>query len=347
VIKNAGATFLTMLLAVAVCAGPSPAAKDYVVGEGDILKIRVYDHPDLETIVRVEGGGTISFPLIGQVNVNGLTVSRVAEVLAERLADGYLVNPQLGVFIQEYRSRKATIMGQVKKPGLYELRGQTTFLELLSKTGGLEPEAGDRAFIKRKPDRTGVEGKVIVVDLKRLIEKGDTSLDVAIMDGDSIFVAEAGVFYITGEVKKPDAYKLEAGTTVIKAITVAGGFTDHAARDKVIVVRADGGDEESILIGTGGSSWDAPIKNGDSIYIPKAGVFYVTGEVKKAGAYAFEKGTTVLKAITVAGGFTDKASKGRVRIIRVVDGEERKLKKVSFDDPVYPDDVLVVPESFF
>lgn len=336
-----------MLLVAAFCVGPSPAAEDYVVGEGDILKITVYNHPDLESTVRVEGGGTISFPLIGQVSVNGLTVSRVAEVLAARLADGYLVNPQLGVFVQEFRSRKATIMGKVMKPGLYELHGQTTFLELLSKTGGLEPEAGDRAFIKRKADRAGVEGKVIVVDLKRLIEKGDTALDVAIMDGDSIFVAEAGVFYITGEVKKPNAYKLEAGTTVIKAITVAGGFTDQAARDRVLVVRAEGGDEETIRVGAGGASWDAAIRNGDSIYVPKAGVFYVTGEVKKGGAYAFEKGTTVLKAITVAGGFTDKASKGRVRIIRIVDGEEETLKKVSFDDPVYPDDVLVVPESFF
>jgi polysaccharide export outer membrane protein len=336
-----------MLLVAAFCVGSSPAAEDYVVGEGDILKITVYNHPDLESTVRVEGGGTISFPLIGQVSVNGLTVSRVAEVLAARLADGYLVNPQMGVFVQEFRSRKATIMGKVMKPGLYELHGQTTFLELLSKTGGLEPEAGDRAFIKRKADRAGVEGKVIVVDLKRLIEKGDTALDVAIMDGDSIFVAEAGIFYITGEVKKPNAYKLEAGTTVIKAITVAGGFTDQAARDRVLVVRAEEGDEETIRVGAGGASWDAAIRNGDSIYVPKAGVFYVTGEVKKGGAYAFEKGTTVLKAITVAGGFTDKASKGRVRIIRIVDGEEETLKKVSFDDPVYPDDVLVVPESFF
>jgi polysaccharide export outer membrane protein len=322
-------------------------AQDYVVGEGDILKITVYDHDDLETVVRVEGGGTISFPLIGQVRVGGLTVSRVTEVLAERLADGYLVNPQLGVFVQEFRSRKSTIMGKVRRPGLYELHGQTTFLELLSKAGGLDLSAGDRAFIKRKPEGRGEEGKVVVVDLKLLIEKGDTTHDVAIMDGDSIFIAEAGVFYITGEVKRPNAYKLEKGTTVIKAITIAGGFTDTAARDRVIVVRAAGGAEETITIGTGGASWDNPILNGDSIYIPKAGTFYVTGEVKKAGAYAYETGTTVLKAITVAGGFTDKASKGKVRIIRIVDGEEKTLKKVGLDDPVFPDDVLVVPESFF
>lgn len=241
------------------------SAQDYIVGEGDVLKITVYEHPDLTIVARVSGDGNIIFPLLGQVRVEGLTVSEVSEKIARLLSDGYIVDPQVTVFIQEFRSKKATIMGEVNNPGLYQLQGDTTFLELISKAGGLTKDAGERAIIKRK---TSKGNKVITIDLKKLIEEGDTSLDINIQDGDSIYISRAGVFYVTGEVKKPDAYKYEEGTTVIKAITMAGGFTD-------------------------------------------------------------------------------KASTSRVKIIRKKDGKEFVLEKVKMDEPVMPDDVIVVPESFF
>jgi len=241
-------------------------SQDYIVGESDVLKITVYEHPDLTTIARVTGKGTIAFPLIGQVRVEGLTVPQVSQKISALLADGYIINPQVTVFIQEFRSKKASIIGQISKPGLYGLSGQTTFLELLSKAGGLTKDAGDKAIVKRKA--SGKEENIIVIDLKRLIEAGDTSLNLPIVDGDSIYIPKAGVFYVTGEVKKPDAYKYEDGTTIIKAITIAGGFTE-------------------------------------------------------------------------------KASASRVKIIRKKNGREEVLKRVKMDEPVLPDDVIVVPESFF
>lgn len=242
-------------------------SQDYIIGEGDVLKITVYDHDDLTTTVRVSGDGVISFPLIGQIEVKGMTLSEISDKITNMLADGYIVNPQVNIFVQEFRSKKAFIMGEVSKPGLYVLPGNTTFLELLSEAGGLTKDAGDKAIIKRKQLSETVED-IITVDLKGLIEKGDASLDIPIMDNDSIYVAKAGVFYVTGEVKKPDAYKYEEGTTVIKAITMGGGFTD-------------------------------------------------------------------------------KAAKGKVKIIRKVDGKEEVIEKVKMDEPVLPDDVIVVPESFF
>ncbi|HHN65343.1 MAG TPA: periplasmic polysaccharide biosynthesis/export protein [Nitrospirae bacterium] len=244
---------------------PYSFAQDYIVGEGDVLKITVYEHPDLTTVARVSGEGSILFPLIGQVKVKGLTVSEVSKKIARMLADGYIVNPQVTVFIEEFRSKKATIMGEVNNPGLYQLEGDTTFLELVSKAGGLTKDAGDRAIIKRK---TPTGNRVITIDLRKLIEEGDTSIDISIQDGDSIFISKAGLFYVTGEVKKPDAYRYEEGTTVIKAITMAGGFTD-------------------------------------------------------------------------------KASTSRVKIIRKKDNKEVVLEKVNMDEPIMPDDVIVVPESFF
>lgn len=241
-------------------------SQDYIVGEGDVLRITVYEHPDLTTVERVTGKGTINFPLVGQVKVMGLTVPQIAQELSALLADGYIINPQVTVFIQEFRSKKASIMGQISRPGLYELSGQTTFLELLSKAGGLTKDAGDNAIIKRKSSYS--KENIIMIDLKGLIEAGDTSLDVPVVDGDSIYIPKAGVFYVTGEVKRPDAYKYEDGTTIIKAITLAGGFTD-------------------------------------------------------------------------------KASTSRVKIIRKINGREEVLKGVKMDEPILPDDVIVVPESFF
>jgi polysaccharide export outer membrane protein len=244
------------------------SAQDYIVGEGDILKITVYDHDDLTTVVRVSGDGYITFPLIGQVEVKGLTLSQISQKISSLLADGYIINPQVNIFIQEFRSKKAFIMGEINKPGLYVLPGHTSFLALVSEAGGLTKDAGDKAIIKRKSNTKENNENIIVIDLKRLIKEGDTSLDIPIMDGDSIYIAKAGVFYVTGEVKKPDAYKYEEGTTVIKAITMGGGFTD-------------------------------------------------------------------------------KASRGRVKIIRKVNGKEEVLDKVKMDESILPDDVIIVPESFF
>jgi polysaccharide export outer membrane protein len=243
------------------------AAQNYIVGDGDVLKVTVYEHPDLTTTARVSGDGMIKFPLIGSIKVDGMSISEISMKITEILADGYIVDPHVAVFVEEFRSRKAVILGQVHKPGIYILSSNTTFLELLSKAGGLTKEAGVKTIIKRKTETAGEE-KVITIDLKRLIEEGDTTLDVSLMDNDNIFISKAGVYYITGEVDEPNAYKHEEGTTVIKAIAIAGGFTD-------------------------------------------------------------------------------KAAPGRIKIIRKVNGKEKVVEKVKMDEPVMQEDVIVVPESFF
>ncbi|MEJ2201223.1 MAG: SLBB domain-containing protein [Desulfuromonadaceae bacterium] len=214
-------------------------SSDYRVGGGDVLKVTVYDNPDLAGTVRVASDGTILFPLVGQLQIGGMTVSQVADHIAESLADGYLVNPQVSVFIEEFRSKKAVIVGCIATPGLYELSGPTTLLELISKAGGLTKDAGETVTIKRK----GSEESVLTVDLRSISVQNDGSLDVRIMDGDSVFVAKAGMFYVTGEVKKPDTYKIVEGTTLIKAISMAGGFTNIAAKSKVRVIRKQEGTE--------------------------------------------------------------------------------------------------------
>jgi len=257
-----------LLMSVFSSTAPALAAQDYILGEGDVLKITVYDHSDMTTVARVSGEGEIYFPLIGKVKVGGMNITKITERITSMLSDGYIVEPQVAVFIEEFRSKKTALMGQVEKPGLYVLHGQTTFLELLSNAGGLSKDAGDKAVIKRKSSGPDKGEDKITVDLKKLIVEGDMSQDVQIMDGDSIYVSRAGVFYVSGEVKKPAAYKYEEGLTVVKAVIMAGGFTDIAAT-------------------------------------------------------------------------------GRVKILRKVSGKEKVLEKVDMNEPLLPDDVIIIPESFF
>jgi len=238
--------FLVVLFLLFGPAWGMAAGSEYLVGQGDVLKVTVYDHPDLSSTVRVNNDGTINFPLVGTLQVEGISVSQVGERVADALADGYIVNPQVAVFVEEFRSRKVIVMGQVKNPGLYELRGPTSLLELISKAGGLNPDAGETVNITRRPDADGGQEKLIKVDLKTLTQGGDSENDVAILDGDSVFVTQAGNVYVTGEVKRPNAYKFERGTSVIKAITMAGGFTELAAQGRVKIIRKSGGSENQL-----------------------------------------------------------------------------------------------------
>jgi polysaccharide biosynthesis/export protein len=256
-------SLLILILLQAVTA--AGASTSYQLGEGDLLLIKVYDMDDLTTTARVDADGQIAFPLIGQVNVDGLTIQQVRDQISALLADGYLVNPQVSVLIQEHRSNKVVIVGEVVRPGLYELQGEMSLLELISRAGGLTSDAGNMVRIRH--DKSVADGEK-VIDLAKLMGNQSSRVDMVLMNNDNVFVEKAGLVYVTGEVGKPDAYKVKEGTTVVKAITMAGGFSKLAAKSKV-------------------------------------------------------------------------------KLVRVVDGKEQVFERVSMNQAIQPDDVIIVPESFF
>ena len=259
---------ILIFAACLIAGGPSHLfAQDYILGEGDVFTVSVYDQPDLKSVVRISGDGMITLPLIGQIHATGQSVNQLSEKIETLLADGYLIHPQVSIFIDEFRNLKATILGGVRSPGLYELKGQTSLLELISKAGGIVEDGSHEAIIRRN-DSSLDEQEVITVNLNELMEQGQLSRNLAIM-------------------------------------------------------------------------------NGDNIYIPKKKVFYVTGEVKSPDSYTYEKGLTVIQALTEAGGFSEKAAPGRIKIIRSLEGKEQLLKEVNMDERVQPNDVIVVPESYF
>jgi len=240
-------------------------AQDYLLGEGDVVNVSVYEQPDLETTVRISGDGMISLPLLGQVDVKNRSVKQLQKKIELLLAAGYIVDPQVHIFVEEFRSRKVTILGEVASPGVYEIQGHTTILELISKANGLTQDAAFQAIIQSKR-KAGMARPVTVVDLSLLMKEGQASQNINITDGDHVYIPPKEVFYVSGQVRKPDVYNFEKDLTVIKALTMAGGTTDKAAPDRTRIIRTKDGQEQLIK----GVRMDMRVMPNDVIMVPES-----------------------------------------------------------------------------
>ncbi len=251
---------------------------DYQIGGKDVLEVIVYDEPDLsKEAIRVSLDGYVNFPLIGKVNVKGLTSSQIEEKLQNLLADGYILSPQVSVLVMEYGSRKVFVLGAAKNTGSYELRGKTTLLEMISKAGGVGKKAGDHFLVLRETER-GPES--IPINRKKLIDEGDLSLNVILKNNDTVYIPIADAIYVLGEVKRPGTYELSGNNrTVLSAITHASGFTKIAAPEKTKIIRVNNkGVQETIIVDLedvmkrGQKSKDIKLKPEDVIIVPQ-GIF--------------------------------------------------------------------------
>lgn len=260
------ALILFCCLSIVMPSWAEPVQDDYLIGSNDVLKITVYDHADLDVVSRVSGDGSIQFPLLGSVTLGGLTLKGAIKEIERQLKDGYLVNPQVTIFVEEYRSKRVMVIGHVVNPGILELSGSTNLLEVLSLVGGLKENAGDEATITRSSPENPRDKQILRVDLKRLMETGDSELNIPIIDQDTIFIAKAGMVYVTGEVGSPGAYKYEEGATILKAISVAGGFTPIASKNKIRIVRIVDGEEEIIER----VALQEQVKPGDVVVVPES-----------------------------------------------------------------------------
>jgi polysaccharide export outer membrane protein len=218
------------------------AGADYRIGPGDVLEVEVYDDPDLSGLVTVQHGGEISFPLLGEVVVNGLTAKEVRETLTRLLARDYLVDPQVAVRVKEHRSQWITLVGEVQRPGKYFLQGSKTLLELLTEAGGFTPQAsGEVVVSKRSGPETPVGGEnqplriFLSPDQPPALQKAALSLTLG--NGDIVTATSTQFFYVSGEVKNPGSYPITPGLTVLKAVSVAGGLTKFGSKGKVEILR--------------------------------------------------------------------------------------------------------------
>jgi polysaccharide export outer membrane protein len=236
-------------LTLPVGAAVDSALTDYRIGRQDLLEIEVFDVEELHQTVRVGEDGAITMPLLGRLVVAGLTKSELEVLIAKLLADQYVRNPQVTVFIKEYESKKIAVSGNVKKPGTYEMLGRKTLLEMLSMAGGLGADPGKQIFIFRRGEGDATERASI--DLEQLVFEADPQLNLPLEPGDIIYVPEIETvrIFVSGAVKDPDLYEVprDEPITVLKAITLAGGTTDRAAEKRVQIMRTDSDGARSTL----------------------------------------------------------------------------------------------------
>ena len=237
--------------------------EDYQIGSGDVLTITVFDHDELATKDRISDNGNITFPLIGEVHVGGMMLSEAAKTITTLLADGYIINPQVSIFIDEFTSKKVIILGEIKQTGVITLQGPTSVLELITQAGGLTDNAGETATIKRTVDGSQ---KTITVNLEALIKKGDVSQNVSIQGGDTVSITKGAICYITGEVKNPGSYPNARGTTVLNIVSLAGGFTGIASESSVRIIRVIDGEKKTLK----SVDLNTPVLPDDIITVPES-----------------------------------------------------------------------------
>ena len=270
------AAMLAVTLILSLGVSIRAQVNNYIVGPQDVLAIALYDQQDLSGKYTVEADGTFTFPLIGRVKAGGLTLRDVEQALRTKLSDGYFKNPQVSVAVEHYRSQRVFLMGEVRTPGPYPLVGDMTLIEALARAGSTTEHAAGEALIVRSREAGRPAGPVL-----------------------------------------PDQ---ESGAEVLR-----------------VDIKA---------LQSGRLSSNAALRDGDTIFVPRAELVYVFGQVNRPGSYPLQRGTTVLQALSLAGGVTDRGTTGRIRIARVVDGKKTEVR-VKVEDLVLPDDTVIVPERFF
>jgi polysaccharide biosynthesis/export protein len=226
------------------------SVRDYVIGPEDVLAIAVFDQADLNGKYAVELDGSFAFPLIGRVKAGGLTIKQFEHELKTRLADGFFKDPQIAVGIEQYRSRRVYVVGEVRNPGAYTLTGDMTLIEALARAGSTTQHAHDEVLVVRGgegtheaalPDAPGREAtRINLTDLQSGAANG---LNVSLRDGDTIYVARAELVYVFGQVKSPGSYSITSNTTVLQALSLAGGVTPYGAMNRTRIIRALDGDK--------------------------------------------------------------------------------------------------------
>jgi len=234
----------------------APPPNDYVIGPQDVLTITSYDQADLSGKFTVETDGTFTYPLIGRYHAGGLTLRQVEDGLKKRLKDeGYFVKPQIIVSVDTYKSQRVFVVGEVRSPGTYPLSGNMNLVEALARAGSTLPTAGAEAVIVHAVTNTSGptlptadDSTTVRVDLRRL-QNGLSAKNPTLHDGDTIFVPRAESVYVFGQVKNPGAYALQQrSTTVLQALSLAGGITDRGSTNRVQIVRIVNGERKEINV---------------------------------------------------------------------------------------------------
>jgi polysaccharide biosynthesis/export protein len=244
------------------------AQTNYVLGAQDVVNITVLGEEELSRKYTIEQDGTFTFPLIGRVTARGLTLRALEQELKTKLVAGYLKNPQVTVAIDAYQSQRIMVWGQVNNPGEYQLSGDTTLLSALAKAGSVTPNAGREAVIVRARKRpaaengTASEPEILRIDLNEL-QAGNMSLNVPLIDGDTINIPKAQSVFVSGHVKTPGGYAVEEGMTVLQVLSLAGGLSERGSDRRINIMRTVDGKQKELK----GVKLTAIVQPGDTVIV--------------------------------------------------------------------------------
>jgi polysaccharide export outer membrane protein len=252
-------------LAQAQTAAGTPAATpsaEYRVGAGDVLRIVVFQNPDLSLETRVTDAGLVSYPLLGSLRLGGLTITDIEKLIADGLRNGNFVRqPQVTVALLQVRGHQVSVLGQVNRPGRYPLEtADTRLTEVLAAAGGVAGSGADLVVL------TGVrDGKPIrlEIDLPTLFGEGSRDKDPVVLNGDTVWIDRQPLVYIYGEVQRPGPMRLERDMTLLQALATGGGLTPRGTEKGVRVHRkaADG----SVTVMTPGMT--DKLREGDVVFV--------------------------------------------------------------------------------
>jgi polysaccharide export outer membrane protein len=265
------------------------APPGYILGAGDQFSMEIADLEELNGKVhRIDNDGTVSLPLVGRIHVAGLTLPEFEKQLDAKLAS-QLKDPHITITVTETLSQPVSVMGAVNTPGIHQIRGQQSLVEVLSQAGGLRADAGYRVTITRQdtygdlplsnttrdPVNQTITGQVSVSDI---MEARNQAANIRVMPHDLITVPKAKVFYVMGEVRKSGGFTLEQkdSVSIVQAIALAEGTTPNAAKQRALILRQVAGAPKRTEIQVNldkiitGKTEDVSLQPDDILYVPNS-----------------------------------------------------------------------------
>jgi polysaccharide export outer membrane protein len=234
----------------------------HTLGPGDSIRVTVFQNPDLGLETRISELGQITFPLVGAVNVGGLTIPAAEQRIAKALRDGkFVINPQVNIMLLQIRSAQISILGQVGKPGRYPIdEVNSKVSEMIAAAGGVVPGASDIVTLVGKRNGRPVK---LDIDLPAILQSGKVELDAIVANGDILYVDRAPTYYVYGEVQRPGVARLERGMTVMQALAQSGGLTPRGTERGLRIHRRDASGVVKIIE----PGMNDPVERDDVIYV--------------------------------------------------------------------------------
>lgn len=338
------------------------AAPSYKLGPEDVISIVVLRHPEFSTDLLVPSSGIVQVPAVGDVNVNGMTLDALRVKIAKKL-DDRIYNPEVTVSLKLQRMQRFYVLGDVRNSGVYDLKPGWTVAEGLTASGGLTPTLEQRDTRIVLEHTEGGEKKVIRMPLEEALRKSDDP-SLHLEPGDVLRIEAIPTFpvYISGKVKTPGMYRLrDDSTSLLNAISQAGGTSDDASLTNVRIVRIDGSEEVIDLTPSlvrGESAKLPSLHGGDMVIVSESTErIAVLGYVSKPGYFPVPQGRKVFlsDAIAMAQGGDKRASLTKVGLMRTEGGKQvRKVYDLgkflragdtSQNPEVTSGDVVYVPET--